>query len=95
MNTVISLLSANPRSFQSQVQRERTWFHRPYELRIETDTCSPSYSYLDPGNYATGLAAGATAGYKLLFIVLLSGLIGIMMQILAARLGIVTGKGKP
>lgn len=51
--------------------------------------------YLDPGNYATNLQAGATNGYKLLFIVLLSGLIGIMMQILAARLGIVTGKGKP
>ena len=50
-------------------------------------------SYIDPGNYSTDLVAGATYGYKLLFIVLLSGLIGIMMQILAARLGIVTGKG--
>ena len=75
------------------MQRECTWSHRPDELGTETDTFSSSCSYLDPGNYATNLAAGATAGYKLLFIVLLSGLIGIMMQILAARLGIVTGKG--
>ena len=52
-----------------------------------------TYSYIDPGNYSTDLVAGATYGYKLLFIVLLSGLIGIMMQILSARLGIVTGKG--
>ena len=52
-------------------------------------------SYIDPGNFATDLSAGATFGYKLLFIVLLSGLIGILMQILATRLGVVTGKGRP
>lgn len=79
-------------SIQLQVQRERNLLEGFSHLTANT-LCSSPYSYLDPGNYATNLAAGATAGYKLLFIVLLSGLIGIMMQILAARLGIVTGKG--
>jgi len=74
------------------VQRER-FRHNGFPDLTANEIYSYLYSYLDPGNYATNLAAGATAGYKLLFIVLLSGLIGIMMQILAARLGIVTGKG--
>jgi manganese transport protein len=43
--------------------------------------------YMDPGNWATGLAGGSSFGYALLWIVMLSNLI----QILAARLGIVTG----
>lgn len=59
-------------------------------MRVTPNGCR----YIDPGNYATDLAAGATFGYKLLSIVLISGLIGILMQILATRLGVVTGKGE-
>lgn len=79
-------------AFQLQVQRERFRHYGFPDLTVN-DPYSLFYSYLDPGNYATNLAAGSSAGYKLLFIVLLSGLIGILMQILAARLGIVTDKG--
>jgi manganese transport protein len=47
--------------------------------------------YMDPGNWATGLAGGSTFGYSLLWIIMLSNLMAILLQILSARLGIVTG----
>ncbi|KAK3358200.1 natural resistance-associated macrophage protein-domain-containing protein [Lasiosphaeria hispida] len=48
-------------------------------------------AYIDPGNYATDIAAGATYRFKLLFIVLLSNLFAILLQSLAIKLGTVTG----
>jgi len=47
---------------------------------------------MDPGNWATDLAGGARFGYSLLSVVLLSNLIAILLQGLAAKLGIVTGR---
>jgi manganese transport protein len=47
--------------------------------------------YMDPGNWATDLAAGSAFGYSLLWVIMLSNLMAILLQILAARLGIVTG----
>ncbi len=48
--------------------------------------------YMDPGNWATGIAAGAQFGYKLLFMVVLSSLAAMLLQTLALRLGVVTGQ---
>ncbi|PQV46115.1 Nramp family divalent metal transporter [Paraburkholderia sp. BL21I4N1] len=48
--------------------------------------------YIDPGNWATALGAGAGYGYRLLGIVLLASLIGMLMQWLSSRLGVVTGR---
>ena len=48
--------------------------------------------YIDPGNWATALGAGAGYGYRLLGIVLLSSLMGMLMQWLSSRLGVVTGR---
>lgn len=48
--------------------------------------------YIDPGNWATALGAGAGYGYGLLGIVLLSSLMGMLMQWLSSRLGVVTGR---
>jgi manganese transport protein len=48
--------------------------------------------YMDPGNWATDLAAGSQLGYSLLSVVLLSSLMAILLQSLSARLGIVTGR---
>jgi len=47
---------------------------------------------MDPGNWATSLESGSRFGYKLLWIVTLSSAIAILMQILSAKLGIVTGR---
>ena len=51
-----------------------------------------SIGYMDPGNWGTDLQAGANYRYGLLWIVLLSSLMAIVMQVVAARLGIVTRK---
>jgi manganese transport protein len=48
--------------------------------------------YMDPGNWATDLAGGARFGYTLLSVILLSNLMAILLQGLAAKLGIVTGR---
>ncbi len=47
--------------------------------------------YMDPGNWATDLAGGARYGYTLLSVVMVSNLIAILLQSLAARLGIASG----
>lgn len=51
-----------------------------------------SVAYMDPGNYATNIQAGARYGYTLLWVVLLANLIAMLFQALSARLGIVTGR---
>jgi manganese transport protein len=48
--------------------------------------------YMDPGNWATDLAAGSKFGYSLLFVILISNLIAILLQHLCLKLGIVTGR---
>ena len=47
--------------------------------------------YMDPGNWATDLAAGSTLGYRLLWVVALSSLMATLLQSLCCRLGIATG----
>jgi metal iron transporter len=51
-----------------------------------------SVAYIDPGNYATDVGAGAATKFSLLFIVLLSNLFAIFLQALCIKLGSVTGK---
>jgi manganese transport protein len=51
-----------------------------------------SVGYMDPGNWATDLAGGSKFGYTLLSVILLSNVMAILLQALAARLGIVTDR---
>jgi manganese transport protein len=51
-----------------------------------------SVAYMDPGNFATNIQAGAGYGYGLLWVVTLANLIAMLFQALSARLGIVTGQ---
>jgi manganese transport protein len=51
-----------------------------------------SIAYIDPGNFATNIQAGAKYGYSLLWVVLLANLIAMLFQGLSAKLGIVTGR---
>jgi manganese transport protein len=48
--------------------------------------------YMDPGNWATDLVGGSAFGYSLLSVILLSSLSAILLQYLAAKLGIATGR---
>src|SRR6185436_3912253 len=51
-----------------------------------------SVGYMDPGNWATDLEGGASYRYGLMWVVALSSLMAIVLQVCSARLGIVAGK---
>ncbi len=51
-----------------------------------------SVGYMDPGNWGTDLEAGASSSTGLLWVVGMASLMAIFMQVIAARLGVVTGK---
>jgi manganese transport protein len=51
-----------------------------------------SIAYVDPGNFATNIQAGAAYGYELLWVVVAANLIAMLFQALSAKLGIVTGR---
>jgi len=67
-----------------------TWLRRLFAF------AGPAYlvsvGYMDPGNWATDLAGGARFGYRLIWVLLVSNLMAVLLQTLAARLGVVTGK---
>lgn len=52
-----------------------------------------SVGYMDPGNWATDIEGGSRFNYQLLWVILVASLIAIFLQIMAAKLGIATGKG--
>jgi manganese transport protein len=51
-----------------------------------------SIAYVDPGNFATNIQAGAQFGYELLWVILFSNLMAMLLQALSAKLGIASGK---
>jgi manganese transport protein len=51
-----------------------------------------SIAYMDPGNFATNIQAGAKYGYALLWVVLAANIVAMLFQALSAKLGIVTGR---
>ena len=51
-----------------------------------------SIAYMDPGNFATNIQAGALYGYDLLWVVVVANAIAMLFQALSAKLGIVTGR---
>jgi manganese transport protein len=72
------------------VPREGAWLRR--FLAFAGPGYMVSVGYMDPGNWATDIAGGAKFGYTLLSVILLSNFMAILLQALAARLGIVTGR---
>jgi manganese transport protein len=54
-----------------------------------------SVAYVDPGNFATNIQAGANYGYMLLWVVLLANLMAMLIQYLSAKLGIATDHSLP
>src|SRR3984957_4140397 len=51
-----------------------------------------SVGYMDPGNWATDIAGGSQFGYTLLSVILISNIFAIILQYLALKLGIATGR---
>jgi manganese transport protein len=68
----------------------RTWWRKLLAF------AGPGYlvavGYMDPGNWATGIAGGSQFGYALLSVVLMSNLMAVLLQGLSSKLGIVTGR---
>src|SRR5438105_4796081 len=71
------------------LDRQRLGWHR--YLAFAGPAVVASIAYMDPGNFATNIQAGAKYGYELLWVVLLANLIAMLFQALSAKLGIVTG----
>lgn len=51
-----------------------------------------SVGYMDPGNWATDIAGGSQFGMRLLWVIVLSNIMAVVLQALAARLGVATGR---
>jgi manganese transport protein len=68
----------------------RTWWRKLFAF------AGPGYlvavGYMDPGNWATDIAGGSRFGYTLLTVILMSNLMAVLLQGLASKLGIVTGR---
>jgi manganese transport protein len=71
----------------STPRREAWWYLGPAFVA--------SVAYMDPGNFATNIEGGARFGYELLWVLLWSNAMAILVQYLAAKLGISTGKTLP
>ncbi|QCR35410.1 Nramp family divalent metal transporter [Nissabacter sp. SGAir0207] len=64
--------------------------------KIKLSLMGPAFiaaiGYIDPGNFATNIQAGASFGYQLLWVVVWANLMAMLIQLLSAKLGIATGK---
>lgn len=69
--------------------RNRSWGSK---LLFAGPAVVASIAYMDPGNFATNIQAGAKYGYSLLWVVLAANVIAMLFQALSAKLGIVTNR---
>jgi manganese transport protein len=77
-----------PRGFRRNFQRNEMWsYFGPAFVA--------SVAYIDPGNFATNILGGTQFGYRLLWVLLWSNAMAMLIQYLAAKLGIVTGLTLP
>ncbi|GGD54943.1 divalent metal cation transporter MntH [Paenibacillus nasutitermitis] len=83
--------SSLPEVYRSmKIPKNGSWFRKFLAF------AGPGYlvavGYMDPGNWATDIAGGSMFGYTLLSVIFLSNLMAIVLQALAGKLGIVTGR---
>jgi manganese transport protein len=68
-------------------------------LRYGAAVLGPAFvaciAYVDPGNFATNIAGGATYGYMLLWVLLAANLMAMLIQNLSAKIGLATGRNLP
>jgi manganese transport protein len=85
--------STDPRSLEEvhgSVPIPHSWWRR--FLAFSGPALMVSVGYMDPGNWGTDLAAGSEFRYRLLWVLLMSNLMALLLQTLATRLGVVTGR---
>jgi manganese transport protein len=86
---------ANPHSnsledIHGSVRIPHSWWRR--FLAFSGPALLVSVGYMDPGNWGTDLEAGSKFGYRLMWVLLLSNLMALLLQTLATRLGVVSGR---
>ena len=68
-------------------------------VRASTRLLGPAFvaaiAYVDPGNVATNITAGAAYGYLLLWVLVVANAMAVLVQYLSAKLGLVTGRSLP
>jgi manganese transport protein len=68
-------------------------------LRGSTALLGPAFvaavAYVDPGNFATNITAGARYGYTLIWVIVLANLMAMLVQYLSAKAGVATGRDLP
>jgi manganese transport protein len=86
-------------AYQSLGQAGQARQMRRFSLRRALPFMGPAFiaavAYIDPGNFATNISAGAQYGYLLLWVILASNLMAVLIQTLSAKLGIATGRNLP
>lgn len=65
---------------------------RKLKLSLMGPAFIAAIGYIDPGNFATNIQAGASFGYQLLWVVVWANIMAMLIQLLSAKLGIATGK---
>jgi manganese transport protein len=80
----------------AQAESRRRWMPG---LRRMAAMCGPAFvvsvAYVDPGNFATNMAGGASYGDMLLWVIAVANLLAMFIQALSAKLGIATGQSLP
>jgi manganese transport protein len=69
--------------------------HRTRRLALVGPAFIAAVAYVDPGNVATNVTAGARYGYTLVWVVVLANVMAVLVQYLSAKLGLVTGRSLP
>lgn len=79
----------------TDLERLRSRGRLRYSISLFGAAFVAAVAYVDPGNFATNVAAGAEFGYMLLWTVLAANLMAMLIQFLSAKMGIATGKNLP
>ncbi|MDH2424494.1 Nramp family divalent metal transporter [Sphaerisporangium sp. TRM90804] len=94
---IVRSWTTNPRRLR-QAAGDRDAIPPPRLSRV-TQIMGPAFvaaiAYVDPGNVATNLTAGATSGYLLVWVVVAASVVAMLVQFQAAKLGMATGKSLP
>ncbi len=94
METTASFTGAVPVGVRAGARPQKAW---RFPLRSLPAAIGPAWlvavGYIDPGNWATDVAGGSAYGFDLLWAVAGASLAAMVLQVLAARLGLATGRG--
>ena len=78
--------------FESRTAERAARGVRKVKLALLGPAFIAAIGYIDPGNFATNIQAGAAYGYKLLWVVVWANVMAMLIQLMSAKLGIATGK---